>query len=57
MSKHTIEKFLWFPKRIDGRTRWLVTAKYVQEVIFDRFVFDRCFLKSKYKKRGVKWLD
>ena len=29
----TITKFLWYPVKIERETRWLETAKIIQEVI------------------------
>jgi len=46
-ERRTISKFLWFPRTIDGETRWLEKAVIRQEVIsYESGI--------KYKK---KWQD
>lgn len=33
LDTRTVEKFLWFPKEINGQYRWLETVKYEQVVV------------------------
>lgn len=43
------EKFLFFPKCIDGEVRWLEHAKYMVRYITSEYIWDHW--------SAVKWMD
>lgn len=55
----TVTKFLWFPKTIDGTTKWLVTASWQEQFVevIDQEPFDlgsiNCLV---WEYKPVKWL-
>ncbi len=56
-DKRTKEKFLWFPKRIKGVTRWLERAKWEEEYCwFDGKGWETSGITAHYFWKGIKWL-
>ena len=60
----TVTKFLWFPKTIDGETKWLVTAswqeQFVEEIYYkqpiDPIIDLECQDCVIWVWKPVKWL-
>lgn len=48
-----ITKFLWLPKTIDGKTKWLVTASWQEQFIKEFEEFYDCIIWS---WQPTKWL-
>lgn len=54
-----VSKFLWFPKTIQGSTKWLVIAQWEEQFIevIDQFALDlgstNCLV---WKWKPIKWI-
>lgn len=49
----TITKFLWFPKTINGETKWFKTASWQEQFVEEFDEFYDCFF---WTWKSIKWL-